>query len=87
MKIAPIMLNYGKNNAISTRGQSVFQQKAPMVRKYSGNACQDLAYASMFDKKNCSRFKINGINLVNETCCFRLRLLGVGSDKASDAKV
>lgn len=61
MKIAPIMLNYGKNNAISTRGQSVFQQKAPMVRKYSGNACQDLAYASMFDKKIARDLKLMGL--------------------------
>ncbi|HIS73421.1 TPA: hypothetical protein IAA86_00180 [Candidatus Galligastranaerophilus intestinavium] len=61
MKIAPIMLNYGKNNAISTRGQSVFQQKAPMVRKYSGNACQDLAYASMFDKKIAQDLKLMGL--------------------------
>lgn len=55
------MLNYGKNNAISTRGQSVFQQKAPMVRKYSGNACQDLAYASMFDKKIAQDLKLMGL--------------------------
>lgn len=61
MKIAPIMLNYGKNNAISARGQSVFQQKAPMVRKYSGNACQDLAYASMFDKKIAQDLKLMGL--------------------------
>ena len=61
MKIAPIMLNYGKNNAISTRCQSVFQQKAPMVRKYSGNACQDLAYASMFDKKIAQDLKLMGL--------------------------
>ena len=61
MKIAPIMLNYGKNSAISTRGQSVFQQKAPMVRKYSGNACQDLAYASMFDKKIAQDLKLMGL--------------------------
>lgn len=61
MKIAPIMLNYGKSNAISTRGQSVFQQKAPMVRKYSGNACQDLAYASMFDKKIAQDLKLMGL--------------------------
>lgn len=61
MKIAPIMLNYGKNNAISTRGQSVFQQKALMVRKYSGNACQDLAYASMFDKKIAQDLKLMGL--------------------------
>ena len=61
MRIAPIMLNYGKNNAISTRGQSVFQQKAPMVRKYSGNACQDLAYASMFDKKIAQDLKLMGL--------------------------
>ena len=61
MKIAPIMLNYGKNNAISTRGQSVFQQKAPMVRKYSGNACQDLAYASKKKKKIAQDLKLMGL--------------------------
>ena len=61
MKIAPIMLNYGKKNAISTKGQSVLQHKAPMVRNYSGNPCQDLAYASMFDKKIARDLKLMGL--------------------------
>ena len=61
MKIAPIMLNYGKKNAISTKGQSILQQKAPVVRKYTGNACQDLAYASMFDKKIARDLKLMGL--------------------------
>ena len=43
MRIAPIMLNYGKNNAISTKGQSLIRQKSPSVRNYTGNPCQDLA--------------------------------------------
>ena len=41
MRIAPIMLNYGKNNAISTKGQSLIRQKSPSVRNYTGNPCQD----------------------------------------------
>mgnify|MGYP005759276381 CR=1 FL=1 len=62
MKIAPIMLNYGKNNAISTKGQSVLQNKAAgAVRHYTGNPCQDLAYASMFDNKIARDLKLMGL--------------------------
>ena len=61
MKIAPIMLNYGKNNAISTKGQSLIRQKSPSVRNYTGNPCQDLAYASMFDKKIAQDLKLMGL--------------------------
>ncbi len=61
MKIAPIMLKFGKNNAISTKGQSLTRQKSPSVRQYTGNACQDLAYASMFDKKIAQDLKLMGL--------------------------
>ncbi len=61
MKIAPIMLNYGKNNAISTKGQSLINQKSHSVRNYTGDACQDLAYASMFDKKIARDLKLMGL--------------------------
>lgn len=61
MRIAPIMLNYGKSNAISTKGQSLTRQKSPSVRNYTGNACQDLAYASMLDKKIAQDLKLMGL--------------------------
>ena len=61
MKIAPIILSYGKNNAISTKGQGVMQSKACQAHNYTGNPCQDLAYASMFDKKIARDLKLMGL--------------------------
>lgn len=61
MKIAPIILSYGKNNAISTKGQGVMQNKARQTHNYTGNPCQDLAYASMFDKKIARDLKLMGL--------------------------
>ncbi len=61
MRIAPILLNYGKNNAISTKGQAINRQKTHSVRNYTGNPCQDLAYASMFDKKIARDLKLMGL--------------------------
>lgn len=61
MKIAPIILSYGKNNAISTKGQGVMQNKARQIHHYTGNPCQDLAYASMFDKKIARDLKLMGL--------------------------
>ena len=61
MKIAHIILSYGKNNAISTKGQGVLQNKARQAHNYTGNPCQDLAYASMFDKKIARDLKLMGL--------------------------
>ena len=61
MRIAPVMLKISNNNAISTKGQSFNRQKTQSVRHYTGNPCQDLAYASMFDKKIAQDLKLMGL--------------------------
>lgn len=60
MRIAPIMLNSGHASAISTKGQNA-NKKVQTVRNYTGNPCQDLAYASMFDKKIARDLKLMGL--------------------------
>lgn len=64
MRIAPIMVQYGQNNAIHNKGQVAPRQQNYLQRthhNYTGNPCQDLAYASMFDKKIAQDLKLMGL--------------------------